>query len=38
MTELRRDPVIGQWVNVHVEDSLGPDHYEVEYTQDYSPE
>ena len=30
MTELRRDPVIGQWVNVHVEDSLGPDHYEKE--------
>ena len=28
MTELRRDPVIGQWVNVHVEDSLGPQHYE----------
>ena len=30
MTELRRDPVIGQWVNVHTEDSLGPDRYDKE--------
>ena len=34
MTELRRDPVIGQWVNVHTEDSLGPEHYGKE---DQSP-
>jgi UDPglucose--hexose-1-phosphate uridylyltransferase len=30
MTELRRDPVIGQWVNVHTENSIGPEHYEKE--------
>jgi len=30
MTELRRDPVIGQWVNVHTDDSLGAEHYPVE--------
>ncbi|MBN1870615.1 MAG: galactose-1-phosphate uridylyltransferase [Candidatus Omnitrophica bacterium] len=30
MTELRRDPVIGQWVNVHTDDSFSPQHYEVE--------
>ncbi len=30
MTELRRDPIIGQWVNVHTEDSYGPEYYEKE--------
>lgn len=30
MAELRRDPIIGQWVSVHTEDSLGPEHYEKE--------
>ena len=28
MTELRRDPILGQWVVVHTDDSLGPQHYE----------
>jgi UDPglucose--hexose-1-phosphate uridylyltransferase len=30
MPELRRDPVIGQWVIVHTDDALGPDRYEKE--------
>ncbi len=30
MSELRRDPIIGQWVIVHEADSLGPEHYEKE--------
>ena len=30
MSELRRDPVIGQWVIVHKEGSLGPESYEKE--------
>jgi len=34
MTELRRDPIIGQWVVVHTDDSLEPGHYEKE---DQSP-
>ena len=28
MSELRRDPIIGQWVIVHTEDSLSPESYE----------
>jgi len=34
MPELRRDPIIGQWVSVYTEDSLGPQHYEG---QDHTP-
>ena len=34
MSELRRDPIIGQWVIVHKEDSLGPESYEK---QDQTP-
>jgi len=30
MTQLRRDPIIGQWVIVHTEDSWGPDKYDKE--------
>jgi len=30
MTELRRDPIIGQWVVVHTDDSLAPEQYEKE--------
>ena len=30
MTELRRDPIIGQWVIVHTSDSWGPEAYERE--------
>jgi len=30
MIELRRDPIIGQWVSVCVRNSLGPEHYEKE--------
>lgn len=30
MSELRRDPIIGQWVIVNKEDSLGPESYEKE--------
>lgn len=28
MTEFRRDPIIGQWVLVHTQDSWGPQQYE----------
>jgi UDPglucose--hexose-1-phosphate uridylyltransferase len=34
MTELRRDPIIGQWVIVHSSDPWGPERYEKE---DHSP-
>ena len=34
MAELRRDPVIGQWVIVYTENSLGPEYYEKE---DHTP-
>jgi len=34
MAELRRDPVIGQWVIVNTEDSWGPERYEKE---DHAP-
>jgi len=30
MRELRRDPIIGQWVIVHTDDSLSPQDYERE--------
>lgn len=30
MTELRRDPIIGQWVIVHTTDSLSPESYEIQ--------
>lgn len=30
MTELRRDPIMGQWVIVHTQDSWGPERYEKE--------
>ena len=30
MAELRRDPIIGQWVIVHSDDSWGPERFDVE--------
>ena len=30
MAELRRDPIIGQWVIVHTKDSLSPQDYEIQ--------